>query len=107
MFDEDAADMMNVGQSAAPKSIADMVTPWGGYSGAKKKGSKLKSETFAWVFLSPLVFPLLSSLPTSSVMLCGTVILLCLLASMHSNGRHAAVRNPDVFLKTWELKSFT
>lgn len=56
MFDENAADMMNVGQSAAPKSIADMVTPWGGYSGAKKKGSKLKSETFAWVFLSSLGF---------------------------------------------------
>lgn len=44
MFDEDAAVLMTAGASAAAKSIADMVMPWGGYSGAKKKGSKLKSK---------------------------------------------------------------
>ena len=44
MFDEDAAELMSAGASAAAKSIADMVMPWGGYSGAKKKSSKLKSK---------------------------------------------------------------
>ncbi|CAL8464644.1 g4179 [Coccomyxa elongata] len=44
MFDEDAAELMTAGASAAAKSIADMVMPWGGYSGAKKKGSKLKKR---------------------------------------------------------------
>ncbi len=43
MFDEDAADLMSVGQAGAPKSIADMVAPWGGYSSGKTKASKLKS----------------------------------------------------------------
>lgn len=44
MFDEDAAELMTAGAYTATKSIADMVMPWGGYSGAKKKGSKLKSK---------------------------------------------------------------
>ncbi|BDA49474.1 Putative ATP-dependent RNA helicase DHX57 at C-terminar half [Coccomyxa sp. Obi] len=44
MFDEDAAELMTAGVSTAAKSIADMVMPWGGYSGAKKKGSKLKKR---------------------------------------------------------------
>ncbi len=64
MFDEDAAAMMNVGQPAAAKSIADLVTPWGGYSGAKKKGSKLKSELPATSLLEYLLL-------SHNICLCG------------------------------------
>jgi hypothetical protein len=44
MFDEDAADMLGLKQAPAAKSVADMITPWGGYGGPKKRAAKLKSE---------------------------------------------------------------
>ena len=43
MFDEDAAGMLNVAPTSKPKTLEDLVGPWGGYGTSKKKGSKIKS----------------------------------------------------------------
>lgn len=43
MFDEDAAGMLNVAPASKPKTLEDLVGPWGGYGTSKKKGSKIKS----------------------------------------------------------------
>ena len=43
MFDEDAAGMMDVAAPPQPKTLEDLVGPWGGYSMSKKKKSLVKS----------------------------------------------------------------
>ena len=43
MFDEDAAGMMNVAAPPQPKTLEDLVGPWGGYSMSKKKKGLVKS----------------------------------------------------------------
>ena len=43
MFDEDAAGMLNVAPASKPKTLEDLVGPWGGYGTSKRKGSKIKS----------------------------------------------------------------
>ena len=43
MFDEDAAGMLNMAPASKPKTLEDLVGPWGGYGTSKKKGSKIKS----------------------------------------------------------------
>lgn len=74
MFDEEAADMMSVGRAGAPKSIADMVAPWGGYSGGKTKASKLKSTfqtphpSFVYVTFMHVNYAIIPSLLASSWM---------------------------------------
>ena len=45
MFDEDAAGMLNVAPASKPKTLEDLVGPWGGYGTSKKKGSKIKSTS--------------------------------------------------------------
>ncbi|CAK0787622.1 hypothetical protein CVIRNUC_010844 [Coccomyxa viridis] len=42
MFDEDAAGMMNVAAPPQPKTLEDLVGPWGGYSMSKKKKGLVK-----------------------------------------------------------------
>ena len=43
MFDEDAAGMMNTAAPPQPKTLEDMVGPWGGYGTTKKKKGLVKS----------------------------------------------------------------
>lgn len=43
MFNEDAAGMLSVALASKPKTLEDLVGPWGGYGASKKKASKIKS----------------------------------------------------------------
>ena len=43
MFDEDAAGTMNAAAPSQPKTLEDLVGPWGGYGTSKKKKTLVKS----------------------------------------------------------------
>ena len=43
MFDEDAANMMSTTTPTQPKTLEDLVGPWGGYGTSKKKKGLVKS----------------------------------------------------------------
>ena len=45
MFDEDAAEMLNVAPATKPKTLEDLMGPWGGYGTSKKKNTKIKSAS--------------------------------------------------------------
>jgi len=45
MFDEDAAGMLNVDSATKPKTLEDLMGPWGGYGTSKKKNTKIKSAS--------------------------------------------------------------
>ena len=47
MFDEDAAALLDMAVASKPKTLEDLVGPWGGYGTSRKKASKIKS-TLTW-----------------------------------------------------------
>ena len=61
MFDEDAAELLDAAVASKPKTLEDLVGPWGGYGTSKKKTSKIKSTCFVVHAISLCFHPCLTS----------------------------------------------